>query len=383
MNIVIDARLILNNNTGIGTYLIHLIEALLEIDKKNHYVLFIDKKLKENHPVGLWEQENLFKEKIGVPAVCPKQQLVIPFKLKGKNVDVYHYPHFDLPLLQNHDSVITIHDLKYIIAPEFFPEFSLIKKRYMSFFYRLSGQCAKKIIVVSESTKNDLIRLFKIPGEKIAVISLAASGDFRPPKKEESIHIKLKERGINNKYFLVIGERRPHKNLVRIIEAFSIFKERCKEKYNLILVGKKYANYSEPEQKIAALNLNNDVILAGYVSDDWLPIYYQGAEALIFASLYEGFGIPIAEAMACGTPVITSNVSSMPEVAGNAALYVNPYDSEAIAGKMELLVKNMVLSKELKQKGVKQVKKFNWHRTAEQTLLVYEEVYRNGAKAQN
>jgi len=383
VNIIIDARLILNNNTGIGSYLIHLIEALLEIDQKNHYVIFIDKKLRESHPVSLWEQENLHKEKVAVPAVRPGQQLVIPFKLNGKNVDIYHYPHFDLPLLQNNDSVITIHDLKYIIAPGFFPEFSLIKKKYMNFFYRLAGRRARKIIVVSESTRNDLIKLFKIPGEKIAVIPLAASGEFRPAKNKESIDMKLTERGINNKYFLVIGERRPHKNLVRIIEAFSIFKERCKEKYNLVLVGKKYANYSEPEQKITALNLNNDVILAGYVSDDWLPIYYQGAEALIFTSLYEGFGIPIAEAMACGTPVITSNISSMPEVAGNAALYVDPYDSEAIAEKMELLVKNMVLSKELKQKGVKQAKKFNWHRTAEQTLSVYEEVYRNGAKAQN
>jgi len=383
MNIIIDARLILNKNTGIGTYLINLIEALLKNDRKNNYVLFIDKNLNENHPVCLWEQENLHKQRVGVPAVGPEQQIVIPFKLKGKNIDVYHYPHFDLPLLQNNNSVITIHDLKYIIAPEFFPEFSLIKKKYMNFFYRFSGQKAKKIIVVSESTKNDLISLFKIPNEKIVVIPLAARDDFQPAKNQEQIQIKLKEKGIYNKYFLVVGERRPHKNLVRIIEAFKIFRKRCTAKYDLIIVGKKYANYSEPEKKISVLNLENDVILTGYVSDDWLPIYYQGAEALIFTSLYEGFGIPIAEAMACGTPVITSNISSMPEVAGDAALYVNPYDSEAIAEKMETLVKNRVLSNELKQKGAKQVKKFNWHRTAEQTLSVYEEVYRNGARGQN
>jgi len=379
MNITIDARLVLNTMTGIGNYLIHLIEALLTIDTKNLYRMLVSEKLEPNHPVNRWKQQNLITEKIGIKPVRPGQHFLIPMKLKDKAIDVYHYPHFDLPLLQRYRSVVTIHDLKYIIAPELFPEFGSLKKLYMSFCYRMSCRTAKKIIVVSENTKRDLVRLYQVSPLKIVVIPLAASLNFKPTASKTEIHSQLIKLGVNKRYFLVIGERRPHKNLVRIIEAFQIFKQHGFDDYKLVVIGKKYGSYSEPEQKIEQLNLNEDVILKGYVSDEELPLYYQGAEAFLFTSLYEGFGIPILEAMSCGTPVITSNISSLPEVAADAALCINPVSSSAIAEAMERLVLQPELKANLISKGLKRVKMFSWKQAAEQTLAVYQEVFSHAA----
>ncbi|MCU0644036.1 MAG: glycosyltransferase family 4 protein [bacterium] len=379
MNITIDARLVLNTMTGIGNYLIHLIEALLKIDTKNLYRIVIDENLNQDHPVNQWKQRNLITEKIGIKPVRPGQHFLVPLKLRGKEVDVYHYPHFDLPMMQRYRSVVTIHDLKYIIAPELFLEFSSLKKTYMSFFYRMSCRKAKKIIVVSESTKLDLVRLFHVPPENVAVIPLASNSNFKLAANKQKIQSKLAKLRLNKKFFLVVGERRPHKNLVRIIEAFQIFKKHGFDDYKLLIIGKKYGSYSEPEKKIEQLNLTEDVILKGYVSDEELPLYYQGAEAFLFASLYEGFGIPILEAMSCGTPVITSNISSLPEVAADAALCINPVSSSAIAEAMERLVLQPELKADLITKGLKRAKMYSWERTAEQTLAVYQEVFAHAA----
>ncbi|MCI0495119.1 glycosyltransferase family 4 protein [candidate division KSB1 bacterium] len=379
MNITIDARLALNTMTGIGNYLIHLIEALLSIDAKNKYRILIRESLNQDHPFNQWKQKNLITEKIGVKPVRPGQHFLIPMKLRSRAIDVYHYPHFDLPMIQRYRSVVTIHDLKYIIAPELFPEFGSLKKAYMNFFYRMSCRKAKKIIVVSENTKRDLVRLFHVPPEKVAVIPLASNSNFKPAANKQKIQSKLAKLGLNKKFFLVVGERRPHKNLVRIIEAFQIFKKHGFDDYKLVVIGKKYGSYSEPEQTIEQLKLNEDVIFKGYVPDEELPLYYQSAEALVFASLYEGFGIPILEAMSCETPVITSNVSSLPEVAADAALCVNPVASSAIAEALERLVLQPELKADLITKGLKRAKMYSWERTAEQTLAVYQEVFAHAA----
>ena len=380
MQIVIDARLILNQTTGIGNYLTNLINALLKIDLENHYTLLLNEKLDSNHPVDLLEQKNLTKRRIKTSAVSLKQHIAIPLQLWKENANIYHYPHFDLPLLQRCNSVITIHDLKYIIAPSFFPEFSISKKLYMSLSIRSSVKRARKVIVVSESTKEDLMRLFGVPAPKISVVPLAVGKRFAVSLNKEEIKIKLKKKGIHGKYFLFVGERRPHKNIVRLIEAFKIFKDRNSEKYQLVIVGKRYSNYTVPEQKIKELDLESNVIMVGYVPDEELPLYYQGAEMLVFPSMYEGFGIPILEAMACGIPVITSNISSMPEVAGNAAVLVNPYETNEIAAAMQRICSNRDLRKDLIAKGSKNVKRFSWEKTAEKTLSVYEESYMDGRK---
>jgi glycosyltransferase involved in cell wall biosynthesis len=269
--------------------------------------------------------------------------------------------------------------LIYNVLPGSFPELSAPKKAYMNFFHQVVAKKAKKIIVVSNSTKKDFIRLYKAPAEKIHVIPLAVNDEFRPAVNEDEIKKKLIQHGIRKKYFLFVGERRPHKNIVRMIEAFKRFRERSSNDYQFVIVGKNYSNYSAPEEKIKVLSLERDVILTDYVSDETLKLYYQGAEALVFASLYEGFGIPILEAMSCGVLVITSNVSSMPEVAGDAAILVDPKNSDQISREMERVVTNSELKNDLVVKGLRRARQFSWKKTAERTLSIYEEIYANGS----
>ncbi len=380
MNVLIDSRLVINKTTGIGSYLSNLIESILNMDKENKYILLLKSKLFHGHKIRKIEDSNLLKKYVDIPEVSLSQHVRVPLALQKESFDIYHYPHFDLPIFQRYNSVVTIHDLKYIIAPEFFPDFGLAKKMYMDFFYKSSLRKAKEIIVVSESTRNDLISKFNADETKINVIPLASETKFSIFENKNEIKNKLKKIGINFKYFLFVGERRPHKNLVRVIEAFHIFKKRTSSKHKLIIIGKSYANYTLPEEKTVQLNIENDVIFAGFVPDDLLPIYYQGAEGLVFASLYEGFGIPILEAMSCGIPVITSKISSMPEVAGDAALLVNPESVDDIANNMERIYSDSTLKSELIKCGKIRAKKYSWEKTAEKTLAVYEKVYLNGAK---
>lgn len=374
MNIVVDARLILDQVTGIGHYLRNLIQHLLVIDKRNRYTLFLNQKLSSENPLRSLNQRNLTKKFLTVPAVSLRQHFQIPLHLRNGIADVYHYPHFDLPLLQWSKSVMTVHDLKYIIAPHF-TELGLAKQLYMKLLLKRSLMKAKIIISVSENTKKDLIRVFRVPENKISVVPLAC--DIRPTEKmsREEIKSYLRKQGILESYFLFVGERRPHKNLVRLIEAFNLFRNRNACKHKLVIVGKNYSSYAQPEKRIKELHLQDQVIVSGYVDENHLPFYYQGAEAFIFPSLYEGFGLPILEAMSYGTPVITSRVSAMPEVAGDAAIQINPHSVDQLADALETLYRRKQTRTELIAKGYRNLNRFSWRKTSEKTLSVYEQAY--------
>lgn len=369
MNIVVDGRLILGQITGIGQYMTLLIRSLLKIDTRNNYTLFLNQELNRKFGAG---HENIAKRILNIPELSLIQHIKIPIKLRAENADIYHYPHFDLPCLHNVNSVITIHDLKYIIAPEFFPELSELKKLYMTAALKISFRKARRIICVSDSTKKDILNFFNVPEYKLRVIPLAAERPEKvthnkPPAQASKFHKKP--------FFLVVGERRPHKNIVRVIEGLYMFNKKWSYDYKLIIVGKSYSGYDEPENKIRALGLERDVKILGYVEQDELDWYYNNATALLFVSLYEGFGLPILEAMSLGIPVITSNLSSMPEVAGTAALTINPHDVMEISQAMVRIHSDSALRKELVQKGYENLGRFSWSRTAERTLEIYEEVH--------
>jgi glycosyltransferase involved in cell wall biosynthesis len=174
-----------------------------------------------------------------------------------------------------------------------------------------------------------------------------------------------------------VGEKRPHKNLEGLIKAFAIFKEKY-DKWNtyLTIVGKRYSSYNEYMTLAESLGVAENLIFTGFIFDEYLKALYSEAEILLLVSFYEGFGIPILEAMECGTPVITSNVSSMPEVAGDAAILVNPYNIQEIVEKMNNIMNSNILKKQLIENGVKRVKQFSWETTARQTLEIYNEIYK-------
>ena len=381
MKILIDALGIVNETTGVGQYSLQLLNALSEIDSKNEYYICLQKKLNDSHPIfNLKNKRNFTLIRDDVSAIGPKKQFYY-YNLLRRNrfkFDLFHSLNSELPLYGNTKSIVTFHDLKYIKYPYFLNKFSTIKSKYLKYTMKKGAEKASKIIAVSRSTKKDIIQLLEINKEKIRVIYEASNLGMYPKVNGGMANSEiLKKYAIKKPYFLYVGEKRPHKNLEGLIKAFAVYKEKHdSRKISLVLTGKKYSTYHEYITMAENLGVKDSLIFTGFIPEKYLKTIYSKAEALLLISFYEGFGIPILEAMECGIPVITSNISSMPEVAGGAALLVDPNNIQEIAEKMNDIVNSKTLRKQLIESGFKRVKQFSWERTARQTLKVYNEIYR-------
>ena len=379
MNILFDGRLLLNSVSGIGYYIRNLLEKLIEIDPVNNYTVLLNNSLSNEHPFFKLKAPNLKIRILDVPEFGMKNQVLFPLKVRGKSYDIFHYPHFDLPLLSRIPSVITIHDLKYILHPDFFSGSNFAKQFYIKNIMKIALKKAHKILTVSDTTKKDIIKYFRVEPDKIKTVHLSVDSKFKKMNKTGTLKQLLEQNRVSNDYFLCIGERRPHKNLVRVIQAFEIYRNKTGVDEDLVIIGKPYSNYTEPEEYIENNSLTEVVKIIGYVNDEELLTYYNNCKALVFASLYEGFGIPVLEAFACEVPVIISNIGSLPEIAAQAALKVNPHDPQDIADAMQKIHQDPNLRRGLIQEGINRLKKFNWQNSAAQTLAVYQEVYENAS----
>lgn len=381
MKILIDAFGIVNKTTGVGQYSLQLLSALSEIDTRNEYYICLQRKLNDNHPIfNLKNQQNFILIRDDVSAIGPKKQFYY-YNILRRNrfkFDLFHSLNSELPLCGNIKSIVTFHDLKYIKYPYFLSKFSTIKSKYLRYTMKKGAEKASKIIAVSQSTKKDIIRLLGIEKDKIIVIYEASNLGMYSRKNDDISNSDIfKKYSVQKPYFLYVGEKRPHKNLERLIKAFAIFKEKHDNRNtSLVLTGKKYSTYHEYITTAENLGVKDSLIFTGFIPEKYLKTIYSEAEALLLISFYEGFGIPILEAMECGIPVITSNISSMPEVAGKAALLVDPNNIQEIVEKMNNIVNSKILRKQLIEKGFKRVKQFSWERTAKQTLKVYDETYK-------
>ena len=375
MKILIDARVILNQQTGIGNYTHNLTKHLFEIDKTNKYTILVHSSLKKNHPIFTLQQKNAVFRIVDIEPVSVQQQYLLRSVLKEAKPDIYHYPNWDIPLFHNVNSIFTIHDLTYLLHDKLYVNLASLKKIYTRINIYLGLKKSRKVIVVSENTKRDLLHNYYVADDKIRVIYEACDEMFIPAAKTDNTHLNLNKLKDEKKYFLFVGEKRPHKNLIRLIKAFKLFNENLTQ-YKLLIVGKQYAQYDEPEKLVQKLKLSNDVVFLDYVDNDTLIVLYQNAQALVFVSLYEGFGIPVLEAMACGTPVITSNIAATNEIAFDAAIKIDPYHTEKITEAMIDIIKNKKLRNNKIKKGLARAKEFRWEKTAEQTLQLYNEVYK-------
>ncbi len=375
MKILFDAHLSENKITGSGRYINGLILALLEQDKTNEYFLLVNNSIKSDHPLSQIESSKLTKIPIDLTGPSLRQHILIPKLLNKLKPDVYHHPHFDLPLFHKTPSVVTIHDLKYIRNPHFFPELCGVKRWYMKTMIAQSVKRARKIITVSNSTKLDLIDLFKISDEKIEVVYHGLEKNLQQEINIKKRNQVLRKYGILDKFILFVGERRPHKNIVNLITAFKLAKNNLHNNVKLLIIGKSYSNYQEPEKEIKRHRLENEVIIADFVSDEELSIFYKTAEMLILPSYYEGFGFPLIEAMSCKIPVIAADNTSMPEIVGDAGLLINPDEPDDISEKIISVLKDNNLREKLIYKGLKNIERFTWEKAAQQTLQVYNQVY--------
>lgn len=290
-------------------------------------------------------------------------QGVLPWYFKG--FSLIHYPDLDAPLLSAKPVVVTLHDLAHLRYPEMFTLSQRVWRKYMGLL-SLTRK-ARLVICVSECVKQDAVELLKIPAQRIRVI-YSGAGPLMPAESEDE---KDSPAGYAP-YILFVGTLQPRKNLVRLIRAFAIVKKQGFA-HKLVIAGRKGDIYADIFAEAEKLN-REDVIFRGHVPNRALAGLYKNSSAFVFPSLYEGFGFPPLEAMACGVPAVVSRTSALPEICGNAAYYVDPYSVEDIARGITRVLSDNNLRGELMAKGRARVKLFSWEQTARQTLGVYEEI---------
>lgn len=385
MKIGIDARTILNPDKGeaigVGHYTYQLIRHLLECDGENEYVLFFDWRVREKD-IKKFTKPNVkikfypFSDyKKYLPGAY--NEILGTATLTRENLDLVHATSAlsRIPVGYRGKVVVTIHDLAMYKMPEVFHK---LKRTRDKTVMNMMVKKADRIITVSDSTRNDLCSLFGCPKEKTKVIYSGFDKRLFEESKMSRENV-LKQYGIEDgmKYILFLGTLEPVKNITRLLEAFKIFKETCvkdqkKCEHKLVLAGKNGWLSEEYKQQAEDLGISDDVIFTGYIVGDELVPLFKNADFFVMPSLYEGFGTTVLEALATGTPAIVSNVSSIPELAGEAAYLVNPLNTPEIAEAMIKMASDESLRKEYRERGKKQIEKFNWEKCARETLEVYK-----------
>lgn len=370
--------LVAGKGGGIERYLRNLIKALQKLDHENRYIIFTNK---DN--TGTFDLKENFKEYFSPvsarfrPMKILWEQFLLPFQVKAAGIDVLFSPGNVSPLFVSCPSVVVIHDLIPFVRPDNFNKIELGALRLLLY---LTAKMASGIITVSRSSKRGIIDRFRISSDKIFVIYLACDQTFlySQPSVEETGKLK-KQYGIKGDFILCTASTRPYKNFDRLLLAFRLLKKRHKVKHCLVIVGAPGRHHRFLLKMVADLGLNEDVIFTGFVPDKVLPTLYSAASVFVYPSLYEGFGLPILEAMACGTPVVASNAASLPEVVGDAGLIFDPYNIEEMCKKIYRILSNEEPRNELITKGKQRARNFSWEKTAKEVVNVLR-AHHNSAK---
>jgi len=398
----IDARFYGPVGKGLGRYTQEIVDNIIRHDQANRYVIFLGR---ENYNEFKADDDRVKKVLVKIRWYSLAEQLIMPYFIWRERLDLMHFPHFNVPIFCPVKFVVTIHDLILIKFPtERATTLGPLLYKIKNLAYRLviwsAVKRARRVIAVSEFTKDDLVRQFKLNPDKITVTyEGVASLTFQPPliplpasllirrgeREERSDKDILLGYNIYKPYLLYVGNAYPHKNLEGLIKVFSRLD--CgttnaaypneKRKYNLqlVLVGKEDYFYERLKNFVGQLGLlkekNSPVVFPDYVRDNDLKILYQQAIAYVFPSFYEGFGLPPLEAMANGCPVVSSNRTSLPEILGDAALYFDPSDENDMFKQILLIISNKNMREQLAKKGSEQAKKYSWQRCARETLEIY------------
>ncbi|RME31003.1 MAG: glycosyltransferase family 1 protein, partial [Thermoflexia bacterium] len=294
--------------------------------------------------------------------------------LRRVGADLVHGPVYVVPLATSLPAVVTVHDLSFLRFPHFFRP---ANRLYLSLFTRLSVRRARRVLAVSFHTAKETERLLGIRGAKLRVVYHGVDPVFRPLPPEEVAAFRIRQE-LPEQFVLYVGTLEPRKNLVRLVQALARFPET--DRPFLVLAGARGWCDEEIFATVERLNLGDRVLFPGYVPNEELPLWYNAARVFAYPSLYEGFGMPVLEALACGTPVLTSETSSLPEAAGDGALLVDPNDVGAIADGLHRLLTDQVLRETLRERGLAHAARFSWARTALETVALYREALAEGGE---
>ncbi len=365
MLIGIDAsRAVAAQATGTELYSRHLIRALTDLAPDHRFRLYF------NGPPAADQYRAANVEPRTVPLRRLWTHVRLSLEVTRHPPDVLFIPAHVLPILHPRRSVVTVHDLGYLRFPGVHPAG---QRLHLDLSTRWSARASARVIADSQATKDDLIRHHRTPSDKIVVAYPGIEPGLRRVEDGRRIQAVKSKYGIDGGYLLCLGTLQPRKNLARLVEAFGHARVR---ESRLVIAGKKGWLYNDLFKQVERSGLPDRVIFAGYVPDEDKAALISGATALVFPSLYEGFGFPVVEAMACGTPVVCSNTSSLPEVAGDAALLVDPLDTDAITAAIDRVTADAQLRQTLIERGHVQAARFTWRACARTVLEVLEEVIR-------
>lgn len=372
MKIGIDARFFGPEGTGIGRYVENLLKNLEEIDQESEYFVFLKK---SNFPLYNPKNKNFHKFCADAHWYSLKEQVIMPAALMGKKLDLVHFPHVNIPLLYQGKFVVTIHDLTKVIfrsqaSGKKAVPVQLSKQVLYDFTFNQALSRSAKVLVPSSFVKNELKERFAVAEEKI-VVTYEAADDFKQKNLDVSEGRRkeiLGKFGIRRNFILTIGNSFPYKNLGQLIQALP----EVSQEVQLVLVSKRDDWLEKIIAEAKELGVAERLVVTGFVPDKELVILLKEARLLAFPSLSEGFGLPGLEAMSVGCPVVAASTSSLPEVYADAAIYFDPSQSRDIADKINRVLGNSTLAKNLVKKGLIRSQEFSWRKTALETLKVYQ-----------
>ena len=362
MKIGIDIHTVGARQTGNETYIRNVIEHMVCDHELHFYHTNADR---ESLPQwsGQYHRIKPHNPLVRIP-------LSFPLALKRDNIDVAHFQYV-APPVTHCPTVVMVHDISY----EFFPEFfNPLSRKRMQWLIPYSARNCAHVLTVSEYSRQQIIRTYGIAEDKVTVTYNGVNAAFRPIDDTASLAQTLQRFAIDSPYILAVGNLQPRKNIERLVRIFCQLKRQDRIAQKLVLVGKVDYRGHAIEQQIQDSGLQDDIITTGYVSDDELIALYNQDDFFVYPSYYEGFGLPVIEAMACATPVITSDVASIPEVGGDAALYIQPDSDDDLRTSMITLADSQQQRQQLIAKGLRQAQKFSWETTARQTLDILERI---------
>jgi glycosyltransferase involved in cell wall biosynthesis len=358
---------------GVSRYIYNLLVHLSEVDPYGDYMVFLSSRCSLPIP-NQQKHSHLPTQKPLVRILW--EQLLQPPQLVGAGIALLHSPLNIQPFFLPCRGVITVTDLAFMLYPE---SFRPLQRLYQKVFTRLSAHRASRLIAISGSTARDLERFFAVPRGRTTVILPGVDAAYQPIHDEAMLAGFRLRHNLPERFILFVGTLEPRKNLPMLLQAYAQFKRQGNSHHKLVLAGGKGWFYRPIFATVEELGLQSDVLFPGFVPEEELPLWYNTADVFVYPSLYEGFGLPPLEAMACGKPVAVADASSLPEVVGNAALRIDPHQPEEWAAALSRLCQDANLRSDLAARALERAQQFSWTTMAQQTVQVYRDVLAGGA----
>lgn len=374
MRVGIDYTAAVNQSAGIGRFVRSLVESLASLDQSNEYVLFYSHRGQHKPRLPFADHLNFRERALPVSdriltIIWHRLGIPVPVDFITGPVDVFHSPDFVLPPVRRAAKVLTVHDLSFFLFPECADEGL---RSYLEKAVPSSVAKADVITADSANTKNDLVCLLDADPDRVEVVYCGVDGKFRVLNaNDDLLGVTRRRFGLNFPFILSVGVIEPRKNHAKLIQAYALLKSRPSFEHKLVIAGRRGWLSDDVFRVVEELKLTSDVIFLGHILESDLVALYNLADVFAYPSLYEGFGLPVLEAMACGTPVVSSDSSSLPEVVGDAGLMITPDDVEGLAAAIERAIFDSQSVEELRAKGLERAKLFTWHKAAERMMEVY------------